>query len=65
MSNFYPWTLNVRPLAVFLSFSSFSGLALLSTVCYSANSPGKPSVWDLTLKEISRSPSHPRVDVGL
>lgn len=28
----YPCTLKVRPLAVFLSFSSFSGLALLSTV---------------------------------
>ena len=27
----YPCTLKVRPLAVFLSFSSFSGLALLST----------------------------------
>lgn len=31
----YPCTLNVRPLAVFLSFSSFSGLARLRTILVS------------------------------
>lgn len=54
----------MRPLAVFFSFSSFSGLALLRTNCISVlHSLIERS--QLTLKKIRSPPSHSRMDIGL
>lgn len=61
---FYPCTRNVRPLAVFLSRSSFSGRARLSTVGgqYESSVVGLAA---LTLEEVGGSLAHSGVDVCL
>ena len=62
-----PCILNVRPLAVLRSFSSFSGRALRRTRrCQQAVAPPSPPCRVYrTLKEIGSSPSHARVNVRL
>lgn len=61
----HPWTLNVRPLAVLRSFSSFSGLALLSTARGQHCWKSQRMIRVLALQEIRCPSSHPRVDVSL
>ena len=64
--SFYPWTLKVLPLAVFLSFSSLSGLARRRTgIVLVPTTKKKGRTRILTLEEVSRPAAHSGVDVRL